>query len=68
MMNERRETDRVSRRQLLGIFGAGAAGAAVGAVGGAGAAVAAGAAGYALQLWWMRRRLQLDFVVGRRLE
>ena len=31
-------------------------------------AVAAGAAGYALQLWWMRRRLHLDFVVGRRLE
>jgi deferrochelatase/peroxidase EfeB len=34
---------RVSRRQLLGLFGAGAAGAAVGAVGGAGAAIAAGA-------------------------
>jgi O-antigen/teichoic acid export membrane protein len=31
-------------------------------------AVAAGAAGYALQLWWMRRRLHLDFVAGRRLE
>jgi len=43
-MNEQREADRVSRRQLLGLFGAGAAGAAVGAVGGAGVAVAAGAA------------------------
>jgi deferrochelatase/peroxidase EfeB len=38
---------RVSRRQLLGLFGAGAAGAAVGAAGGAGAAMAATESGAA---------------------
>ncbi|MBT2497848.1 deferrochelatase/peroxidase EfeB [Agromyces sp. ISL-38] len=38
---------RVSRRQLLGIFGAGAAGAAVGAAGGAGVAMAATESGAA---------------------
>jgi deferrochelatase/peroxidase EfeB len=38
------QQNRVSRRQLLGLFGAGAAGAAVGAAGGVGAAVAAAGA------------------------
>ncbi len=44
-MDERPPSDGVSRRHLLGLFGAGAAGAVVGAAGGAGVAVTAAAAG-----------------------